>query len=97
MSPAPPKYRHYPERWYSRADPRMRSRLDELVRQNGGPLLRFKRSHGGLTYSLPCGEVVTQSTLRAMQRRGWVRELEPFDRATWRETWMVNESGVRDE
>jgi hypothetical protein len=86
---APVKHPSNHRRWFAKTDPRLKALLDQIRKENGGPLLRFNRSHGGLYFSLPCGIRLTRATLLALKRRGWVRELEPFDSATRRETWMV--------
>ncbi len=76
---------------FKRATPRLAELRDEMVRANGGPLLRFERDGGGLCFRLACGFELVRPSLLAMKRRGWVREVQPFSRATMRETWMVNE------
>ncbi len=74
---------------YQRATPRLAELRDEMVRANGGPLLRFERDGGGLCFRLACGFELVRPSLLAMKRRGWVRQVQPFSRATMRETWMV--------
>ena len=81
------EYHH--RRWFAQSDPRLKDLCDQIRKENGGPILRFARSHGGLRFKLDCGVVLTRSTVSALERRGWIRQVEPLSTKTRRETWVV--------
>lgn len=62
----------------------------EMLERNGGPLLRFTRDDGSLTYALPCGYKLYRSTLYAMQRRGIIRRVSEPRFIRRRETWAIH-------